>query len=308
MYRRMLGIAVLSCLTTGAPTLGQNQQFDELLKKGRALLESLPEIPSDLDKDYYYKYVSGDEPVGWQHIKLDTITKGGDRFYRYRTRFGFNGTDVGWSKGEMMVIMDRQWTPIEVTNKMEVITAADGKREVNDRARIKNDKFQRRIYDGRQTKKFKFEYDDVDAVFLAEPLLGHLNLEAGAKFAMTNYDVMRGRFETTVYEVEEETGGRTTIKTDFKFAVIDPSKTDNAEVVDAPPPEPADKEDDEEEDDEEEKQKKKDKKPYMIIDKDKALRFQNFPRQRIKLRRIDRDRLMAIKKKLKVSDDDVTKI
>ncbi|MCB9851839.1 MAG: hypothetical protein H6819_01985 [Phycisphaerales bacterium] len=301
MFRRMLGISILLCLAAVAPALAQNQEIDKLLEKGAERIKSLPEIPDDLDMNLYYKVEQKETPIGWYQIKLDTVTKEGERFYRYRSRFGYNGVQVGWSKGELMVIMDRYWKPVEVRNQMDTITPQGGKRNVKDRARIKNDKFQRRLFDGKQTKKFKFEYKDVNAVFLPEPLMGELKLDPGDKFALTTYQVISGNFDTSIYEVDKKKDGRTKVKIDWQFSVEDPSKTDKVDVVqNTPPPTEPDKKKDEETEEEKEA-----KEAYMLIDEDKVIRFMNLPRTGITVRRSDRERVEAIQESLKISEKDI---
>lgn len=301
MFRRMLGISCLLCVATAVPALAQNQEIDKLLEKGAELIKQLPEIPSNLDMDLYYKVEQKETPIGWYQIKLDTVMKDGERFYRYRSRFGYNGIEVGWRKGELMVIMDRYWKPVEVRNRMDSITPQGGKRNVKDRARIKNDKFQRRLFDGKQTRKFKFEYKDVNAVFIPEPLMGNLKLDPGDKFALTTYEVTRGTFDTTIYEVDKKKDGRTKVKTDWQFSVEDPSKTDNVEVVqNTPPPTETEKNNDDETEEEKEA-----KESYLLIDEDKVIRFINLPRTGITIRRSDRERVEEIQKSLEISEEDI---
>ncbi|HPF37285.1 MAG TPA: hypothetical protein P5081_15470 [Phycisphaerae bacterium] len=301
MFRRIFGISLLACIAAAPASAQQTQEIAKLLEKGAELIKGLPEIPADLDTEAYYKVEQKDTPIGWFQVRLDTVTKSGERFYRYRSRFGFNGVNVGWSEGEMMVIMDRYWKPVEVRNRMHEITPQGGKRDIKDRARIKSGKFQRRIFDGRQTQKYLFEYKDVNAVFMAEPLLGDLKLDPGDKFALTTYDVRTGAFNTTIYEVDKKKDGRTKVKTDFQFAVVDPSKTDNIEVIqETPPPEDPNKK--EEELTAEEKEARE---PYFLIDPDKFLRFRNAPGSGITVRRSDRERVEQIQESLKITEKDI---
>ncbi|MCA9255640.1 MAG: hypothetical protein KDA33_08370 [Phycisphaerales bacterium] len=301
MVRRIFGISLIACTAAAPGYAQQTQEITKLLEKGAELIKGLPEIPSDLDKNVYYKVEQKDTPIGWYQVKLDTTTEAGERFYRYRSRYEYNGVNVGWSQGEMMVIMDRYWKPVEVRNRMHSITPQGGERDVKDRARIKSGKFQRRIFDGRQTQKTLFEYKDVDAVFMAEPLMGDLKLDPGDKFALTTYSVRTGVFNTTIYEVEEKKDGRTKVKTDFQFAVADPSKTDNIEVIqETPPPEDPNKK--EEELTAEEKEARE---PYFLIDPDKFLRFKNMPDSGITIRRSDRERVEQIQETLKIREKDI---
>jgi hypothetical protein len=307
MFRRIFGIALGICLTMTGTTFAQRefQDVDLLLKQGSELLDGLPEIPTDLDTDYYYKIEANDKPIGWQHIKLDTTTKEGDRFYRYRARYGYNGVNVGFREGEMMVIMDRRWKPIEVRNKMESITPEGGKRDVKDRARIKHDKFQRRLFDGRQTKKVKFEYADINAVYFPEPLVGNLKLDPGKRFAMVDYDVQRGMFDTRVYEVDEKKkDGMTRVRTYWVTSVEDPSKMEDVEIV-ANAPHPLNEDPNARKDKDETEEEKQAKEPYILIDDDKSIRFINIPQFKMTVRRIDRERLEEVKKALIIKAEDI---
>lgn len=309
MFRRVFGIALVICLMSVGTALAQPREFqdvDLLLKQGADLISALPEIPEDLDKDYFYKVEAKDQPIGWQHIKLDTTTKNGERYYRYRARYGYNGLDVGYSEGEMMVIMDRRWKPIDIRNKMESITPGEGKRDVKDRAWIKNEKFQRRLYDGRQTVKVKFEYADINAVFLAEPLIGNLKLDAGKRFAMINYDVKRGLFDTKVYEVDEKKkDGLMRVRTYWVVSVQDPSKLEDVEVVTTAPNPLNEIPDENKTDEEETEEEKQAREPYMLIDDDNSIRFINIPVGKITIRRVDRERVEEVKRSLVITNDDI---
>lgn len=303
MFRRFFGIACFTGLLTAIPAFAQpSQQVEGLLEKGTAKLDKLPEVPSDFDKEYYYKFEAKEKPIGWQHIKLDTVSKDGENYYRYRARYGLNGIEVGYANGEEMVIMDRKWKPLEIRNRMESITAQGGKRDIEDRARIKHDKFQRRYFDGRQTKKFKFEYGDINAVYLPEPLFGQLSFEPGERFAFTSYDIQRGTFDTIVYEVgEKKKEGMTKLRTWLISSVEDPSKLDNIDfVMQEDPNRVEEKKEDEETEEEREK-----KQNYILIDDDKSIRFINLPRVGITVRRVDAERVDEVKKELEIHESDI---
>lgn len=302
MFRRCFGFTCFTAFLIAAPAFGQNQQVEGLLKKGTALLDDLPEVPTNLDKEYYYKVESNEKPIGWYHIKLDTVSKDGETYYRYRERYGLNGVKVGYRKGEMMVIMDRKWKPIDIRNRMASITAQGGKRDVKDRARIKHDKFQRRYFDGRQTKKFKFEYGDINAVYLCDPLLGQLKLDPGEWFALTSYDVQEGTFDTRVYHVQEKKkDNMTKVRMYDVLSVEDPSKMKDKDYALKNPPEMNQQEKDEEKEDPEAEAKEF----YMLIDDDKSVRFINIPNGKITVRRVDKDRVEEIKKELEIHESDI---
>lgn len=304
MSRYFLGLSCLLCLTITGPAAAQNEQVEGLLKKGRELLDALPEVPADLQQEMFYKIESKETPIGWQHIKFDTVTEDGERFYRYRARYGLNGVTVGYQMGELMVIMDRRWKPVEIRNRMEQITPGGGKRDIKDRARIKNDKFQRRYFDGRQTKKFKFEYNDVNAIYIPDPIFGQLKLDAGNKFALMSYDVQRGEFDITLYEVaDKKKDGMTKVKTYHVLSVEDPSKLDDTEfVINQDAWNQAEEEEKKSDLTEEEREAREN---YMLIDKDNSIRFVNVPRAGITVRRVDRERVEEIQKSLVIKDEQI---
>jgi len=280
------------------PVMGQpNEETLKLLQKGYAKLDALPEIPSDLKEEYFYSIEEKDKKVGWKQIRLDTITKRGETYYRYRARYGIDSISFGLAEGEMTVILDRKLTPVDLNNEMSYIHPSTGKRQITDRARIKRNAFRRRVFDGRQTIKRKFNLENTRVSMLVEPLIGKLKFEEGEKVAFLDYDILLGRFRTLICEVKGKEDGKLKVTLENRQLVDDPNAAKQIEIESPPVAIPED----------EEGTGRGEKKPeyYLYVDENEKVPFISDPVYKLDFKLSDSQEVDEIRKELVVKPDDL---
>ncbi len=288
-------IALACAVRSAAAQVSQESQA--LLDKGNALLDALPEVPSDLREESFYIIEEKDKRVGWKQIRLDTVEKRGESFYRYRARYGIDSATFGWAEGEMMVLLDRKFTPVDIRNEMFYISPESGKRLVDDRARIKNKAFRRKLFDGRQTIKQKFDLENTRVVMLLEPLVGRLKLEEGAEFATINYEIFTGKFHTTIFEVDEPEDGKTKLKMQIRSVVTDPNSANSPEIESPPVAIEVEGEDG--------NSRTKKEEYYMLIRPDKSLHYMIDPAFKLETKRSDAETVEEVRKELVVETSEL---
>lgn len=262
-------------------------EIDELRKEGDKLLEALPDIPADLDDHYFYELDSGDNGLGWMEYKFDSVEKGGQRYYRYRARFAWDIKRLGWFEGESTIYLNKDFTPARIKDDYLRITPFTGKGQIESRIVFTGGELESEIFSRGNREEQTISLPSGKVIVFVEPLFDRLDLKADQKFVLINYDHYSQNFQTYEYEVTKRPKGEYKITSKLRLEYKDPEKKDEAQ-----------QQQNQEEQDPDKDESIKVEDGYIIVDGKGAIKTRFVAEQETTYKRVGKDRIIEIRKKL----------